>query len=99
MKTVKNVSQSFENFFAALWDPSKAFDSISHDILIEKLQLIGLDSDAKDLINSFLSNRLQRVKLDSIYSSWIKIAGGVPPMNRIGAIFVQIVCKRSLYSY
>ena len=44
---------------------SKAFDSTSLDILIEKLQITGFDDYAQNLIESFLSNRLQQVKLDS----------------------------------
>ena len=47
----------------ALLDLTKAFDSISHDILIEKLKIMAFDSDAQNLIKSVLSNRPQRVKL------------------------------------
>ena len=60
-----------------MWLSQKAFDSISHGILIEKLKIIGFDSEAQNLIKSFLSNRLHRVKLYSIYSKWIKVVRGV----------------------
>ena len=39
--------------------------------------MFGFDSDAQNLREIFLSNRLQRAKLDSIYSNWIEVFRGV----------------------
>ena len=52
----------------ALLDLSKAFGSIFQDILIEELKKIGSDSDAQNLIISFVSNRFN---LDLNYSNSI----------------------------
>ena len=60
-----------------LLDFSNAFDSISRDILIEKLKMIGFDSDAENLRKNFLSKRPQRVKFGSIYSNCIKLVRSV----------------------
>ena len=57
-------------------DLLKAFDFI--DILKEKLKLIGFDSDAQNLLKSIFSNKLQRVKFDSVYSNWKRVVRGVP---------------------
>ena len=43
-----------------LADFQKAFDLVSHDILIEKLRIYGLDECSLGLIRSFLHNRRQR---------------------------------------
>ena len=36
---------------------SKAFDSLRHDILLDKLSYYGITNPAKQLIESYLSNR------------------------------------------
>lgn len=50
------------NYTAALClDFSKAFDIVSHEILIEKLEKHGIRGDSLKLINSFSTGRTQRV--------------------------------------
>ena len=43
-------------------DLSKAFDSLSQLLLNEKLNVYGFYSNAIELINSYLSNRKERVR-------------------------------------
>ena len=50
---------------AVLMDLSKAFDCIRHDLLIAKLQAYGFSYEALTLINDYLTNRQQRVKVNS----------------------------------
>ncbi len=45
-------------------DLSKAFDVITHEILIKKLDHIGIRGIAKDWIQHYLSNRKQYVDFD-----------------------------------
>ena len=42
---------------AILMDLSKAFDTINHELLIEKLYAYGFSKDALKLINSYMSDR------------------------------------------
>ena len=47
---------------------SKAFDCISHELLIAKLDAYGFDTSSLKLIYCYLNKRKQRVKINSDYS-------------------------------
>ena len=49
-------------------DLSKVFDSICHNLLLAKLNAYELQDSAINLIRSYLSDRLQRVKCNGTYS-------------------------------
>ena len=51
-------------------DVSKAFDRIWHDNLLHKLKLLGICGRYYNLIQSFSSNRHQRVLLNGQSSNW-----------------------------
>ena len=74
----KEATDNNKAFGALLTDLSKAFDCLSHDLLIAKLHAYGLDIDSLNILQDYLSNRKQRTKLDSFYSSWEAILSGVP---------------------
>ena len=62
-----------------LADFQKAFDLVSHDILIEKLRIYGLDECSLGLMRSFLHNRRQRTVIrGSAQSSSQTLTHGVP---------------------
>ena len=65
-------------------DLSKAFDSLSHELLIAKLDSYGFDHSSLKLIYNYLSNRYQRVRVNSDFSSWSKILTGVPQGSILG---------------
>ena len=54
---------------ALFTDLSKVFNYLSHGLLIAKLEAYGFDKNAFKLVNSYLSNKKQRVKMNDIYSS------------------------------
>ena len=56
----------------------KAFDTIDHTILINKLTFYGIHGVALDLIRSYLNNRYQFVEYDGVQSSMLPISTGVP---------------------
>ena len=56
----------------------KAFDTINHDILINKLEMYGIRGTAKKWIESYLTDRYQFVEYDRVSSSKKKIICGVP---------------------
>ena len=61
-----------------LLDLSKAFDSVSHTILLHKLSCIGVSPDAVKWFDSYLSGRSQFVRIGTEISSSLPIIHGVP---------------------
>ena len=55
-------------FGGLLTDLSKAFDCSSHDLLFAKLHSYGLDVDSLNILQDYLSNRKQRIKVEGILS-------------------------------
>ena len=70
-----------------LWDLSKAFDSVSHNILIDKLDLVNVD---KFWFDDYLHNRQQSVRIGNITSSSENITYGVPQGSILGPILFLI---------
>ena len=67
-------------------DLSKAFDSLPHDLLLAKLHAYGFSISSLKLIHSYLSNRWQRTRVGSFFSSWLMIIMGVPQGSVLGPL-------------
>ena len=59
-------------------DFQKAFDTVSHRRLLQKLTSFGIHGNVLKWIESFLSNRVQQVVLNGHKSSTIPVTSGVP---------------------
>ena len=71
-------------------DISKAFDKVWHEGLLFKLECIGISGNLLSILKSFLSNRFQRVVLNSQCSSWSSVLAGVPQGSILGPLFFLI---------
>lgn len=71
-------------------DLSKAFDSLNHRILLEKLEHYGIRGVPLQLFESYLSNRSQSVYCNGNYSTSKFISKGVPQGSLLGPILFLV---------
>ena len=67
----KKLVDQGKTFGAFLTDLSKSIDCHSYELLIAKLNAYGLHLPALKSIYDYLSNRKQRIKINSSYSAWL----------------------------
>ena len=77
-------------FGLLLTDLSKAFDCLSHELLIAKLHAYVFSFTAVRLMHSYLTNKKQRTEINSKYSSWEEILFGVPEGSILGPLLFNI---------
>ena len=71
-------------------DLSKAFDTIDHTIVLNKLRYYGIDDASLLLLKNYLSNRKQYVEIEEIKSEILPIAVGIPQGSILGPLLFII---------
>ena len=61
-----------------LLDLQKAFDTVNHSIMLQKLAALGFDSKSVSWFNSYLTDRRQCIDINGTHSPFLNIYCGVP---------------------
>ena len=75
---------------ALLLDIRKAFDTVNHEILLDKLALYGVQGNAIKWFKSYLTGRAQKVNIDDAISNEEILDSGVPQGSILGPLLFLI---------
>ena len=93
LKLTDTIMYEPDNFripIAIFLDLSNAFDTLTYKILLCKLNYYGLVKVAFNLIENYLTNRQQLVKLGNMNSKLISMLIGVPQGSILGPLLFSI---------
>ena len=85
--------------FVIFLDLSKAFDTLDHIILLHKLDHYDIRGVAKQLFDSYITNRQQFVQMKDIISNVITTNIDVPQGSVLGPLLFNIYIYKYIYIY
>ena len=91
--TLEDFTQNFEKNIQtdiAILDFSKAFDTVPHQKLLEKMKKYGITGNTHKWITSFLTSRKMKVIIDGFSSEEDVVTSGVPQGTVLGPILFLI---------
>ena len=105
--TIATVAQFTNNLYEAInnsqipiatfMDFSKAFDTVNHEILLQKLGKIGIKGNTIFLIKNYLENRTQSTCANGVYSDHSRIRCGILQGSVLGPmlflIYINDLCN------
>ena len=92
----KPLDAAVENLSVLYLDFKKAFDCVPHQKLVDKLFAMGIGGKALRLIQNYLFQRKQQVRIDDFSLQPITVTSGVPQGSILGRLlfilYVNNIC-------
>ena len=86
IKTIESTIEQNSYAIGVFCDLSKAFDTLNHNILLEKLDHYGIRGTTNSWFKSYLTNRQQFVELNGCRSPCLPLTTGVPQGSILGPL-------------
>ena len=85
-------------YAALLTDLSKAFDCLTHSLLVAKLHAYGFDKTSTEYLKDYLSHRKEKIKINKTFNNWTIILPGVPQGSILGPLLFNVfLCDLFLF--
>lgn len=103
LNVMTNGIEANEFVMTVFIDVSKAFDCVSHEILLSKLRHTGITGPFNDILASYLFGRSHKICCDGVTSRQGSMVHGVPQGSRLSTllflVYVNDIFKLPLKAY